>query len=214
MLAQRGAAGDAERPAGSTQAEDWRPYLARRHGVCRHDLPRLVRECPSPVRFPAYAAFPKWEEGWHPHCHFRGLLRLHTRYGPPDRSAALMRPLSRGSGPSGYRWAHGEATSWSTANGDPWQCLRPSVSRLHPNIGSRRILDRLQAPCAGLARGDRTSGMIRYPLFPHRPPGACDEVGAFEPFLRTLGEVRVLPVSVPATGWADDPGDVARLART
>jgi|SRR6516164_4424804 len=29
----------------------------------------------------------------------QGLLRLHTRYGPPDRSAALRRPLSRGSNP-------------------------------------------------------------------------------------------------------------------
>jgi hypothetical protein len=38
--------------------------------------------------FPAHAAFPKWQEGRHPHCHFRGLPRLHSRYGPPDRSAA------------------------------------------------------------------------------------------------------------------------------
>ena len=52
--------------------------------------------------FPAYAAFPKWQEGRHPHCHFRGLLRLHSRYGPPDRSAAQRRPLSRGSNPCGY----------------------------------------------------------------------------------------------------------------
>ncbi len=52
--------------------------------------------------FPAHAAFPKWQEGRHPHCHFRGLLGLHSRYGPPDRSAALKRPLSRGSSPSGY----------------------------------------------------------------------------------------------------------------
>ena len=37
---------------------------------------------------PSHKAFPKWQEGRHPHCHFRGLLRLHTRYGPPDRSAA------------------------------------------------------------------------------------------------------------------------------
>jgi hypothetical protein len=36
-------------------------------------------------------AFPKWQEGRHPHCHFRGLLRLHSRYGPPDRSAAHRR---------------------------------------------------------------------------------------------------------------------------
>jgi hypothetical protein len=31
-----------------------------------------------------------------------GLLRLHSRYGPPDRSAAHTRPLSRGSNPCGY----------------------------------------------------------------------------------------------------------------
>jgi hypothetical protein len=37
--------------------------------------------------FPAHTVFPKWQEGRHPHCHFRGLLRLHSRYGPPDRSA-------------------------------------------------------------------------------------------------------------------------------
>src|SRR5256885_11450095 len=52
--------------------------------------------------FPAHAAFPKWQEGRHPHCHFRGLLRLHSRYGPSDRSAAQRRPLSRGSSPCGY----------------------------------------------------------------------------------------------------------------
>jgi hypothetical protein len=37
-----------------------------------------------------------------PHCHFRGLFRFHSRYGPPDRSAAQRRPLSRGSDPCGY----------------------------------------------------------------------------------------------------------------
>ena len=31
----------------------------------------------------------------------QGLLRLHSRYGPPDRSAAHRRPLSRGSNPPG-----------------------------------------------------------------------------------------------------------------
>jgi hypothetical protein len=61
--------------------------------------------------FPAHTAFPKWQEGRHPHCHFRGLLRLHTRYGPPDRSAALRRPLSRGSKKAYRRWA----TSWQRA---------------------------------------------------------------------------------------------------
>jgi len=38
--------------------------------------------------FPARAAFPKWQEGRHPHWLFRGLLRLHACYGPSDRSAA------------------------------------------------------------------------------------------------------------------------------
>jgi hypothetical protein len=37
--------------------------------------------------FPARAAFPNWQEGLHPHCHFRGLRRLYSRYGPSDRSA-------------------------------------------------------------------------------------------------------------------------------
>src|SRR5262245_12711213 len=49
----------------------------------------------------APAAFPIYPEGRHPHCHFRGLLRLYSRYSPPNRSAALRRPLSRGSDPSG-----------------------------------------------------------------------------------------------------------------
>ena len=38
--------------------------------------------------FPAHAAFPKWQEGRLPHWLFRGLLRLHSRYGRPDCSAA------------------------------------------------------------------------------------------------------------------------------
>ena len=61
--------------------------------------------------FPAHAAFPKWQEGRHPHCHFRGLLRLHTCYGPPDRSAAQgdlcheapALPVTRPSRPSATR---------------------------------------------------------------------------------------------------------------
>ena len=32
----------------------------------------------------------------------QGLLRLHSRYGPPNRSAAQRRPLSRGSNPHSY----------------------------------------------------------------------------------------------------------------
>src|SRR6266516_7420295 len=65
-------------------------------------LPRWIERVPYVDCFPAHAAFPKWQEGRHPHCHFRGLLRLHSRYGPPDRSTAQRRPLSRGSNPCSY----------------------------------------------------------------------------------------------------------------
>src|SRR3954454_1068914 len=53
--------------------------------------------CPVPRRietgacvdcFPAHAAFPVSQAGRHPHLHFRGLLRLHARYGPLDCSTA------------------------------------------------------------------------------------------------------------------------------
>ncbi len=48
--------------------------------------------------FPTHAAFPKWQEGRHPHCHFRGLLRPHTCYGPPDRSGDLCHEAPTPSG--------------------------------------------------------------------------------------------------------------------
>jgi hypothetical protein len=38
--------------------------------------------------FPAHAAFPKWQEGRHPHWDFRGLLGLHACYGPLNCSTA------------------------------------------------------------------------------------------------------------------------------
>ena len=55
--------------------------------TCRAHYPGGSSGCscrllPAPV-----GAFPVWQVGRHPHCHFRGLLRLHSRYGPPDRSA-------------------------------------------------------------------------------------------------------------------------------
>jgi hypothetical protein len=45
--------------------------------------------------FPAHAAFPKWPEGRHPHCHFRGLLRLHSRYSSSDRSVTKATFVTR-----------------------------------------------------------------------------------------------------------------------
>src|SRR6202035_6015495 len=38
--------------------------------------------------FPVHTAFPVLKAGRHPHYLFRGLLRLHSRYGPLDRSTA------------------------------------------------------------------------------------------------------------------------------
>ena len=38
--------------------------------------------------FPVRAVFPALRSGRHPHRNFRGLLRLHSRYGPLNRSAA------------------------------------------------------------------------------------------------------------------------------
>ena len=66
------------------------------------DLPRYPLHlsgvpCPLPRRietgalvdcFPAHAAFPVLQAGRPPHLYFRGLLRLHSRYGPSDRSTA------------------------------------------------------------------------------------------------------------------------------
>ena len=49
---------------------------------------------------PVRAAFPSCGEGRRSHWHFRGLLRLHSRYSPLDRSAATTRPLARGFGPT------------------------------------------------------------------------------------------------------------------
>ena len=88
-----------------------RPLPSHQTGLPRLPEPPFRRAVPTTPAdragahvdcFPAHAAFPVWQAGRHPHCHFRGLLRLHSRYGPPDRSAAHRRPLSRGSNPCGY----------------------------------------------------------------------------------------------------------------
>jgi hypothetical protein len=87
-----------------------RPLPSPRTGLPRLPEPPFRRAVPTTPAdragarvdyFPAHAAFPKWQEGRHPHCHFRGLLRLHSRYGPSDCSAAQRRPLSRGFDPTG-----------------------------------------------------------------------------------------------------------------
>jgi hypothetical protein len=72
----------------ATLARDGSPPITRiTFPTCRAHYPGGSSGCLRRF-FPARAAFPNWQEGRHPHCHFRGLLGLHSRYGPPDRSAA------------------------------------------------------------------------------------------------------------------------------
>ncbi len=55
---------------------------------------------PAPGFFPFGAAFPGLASGRRPHCRFRGLLKLHACYGPPDCSPTirgLCREVSIGS---------------------------------------------------------------------------------------------------------------------
>jgi hypothetical protein len=84
-------------PPGPSPIATLRPLPSPVTGLPRLPEPPFRRAVPTTPAdragarvdcFPAHAAFPKWPEGRHPHCHFRGLLRLHSRYGPPDRSAA------------------------------------------------------------------------------------------------------------------------------
>jgi len=58
----------------------------------------------------ARAAFPVIQAGRRPHLHFRGLLRLHTRYGPPDRSAAQSGLCHEASAPPVTRQSRSSAT--------------------------------------------------------------------------------------------------------
>ena len=70
--------------------------------TCRAHYPGGSSGCAYRLLPTLIGAFPNWQEGRHPRCHFRGLLKLHSRYGPSVRSAAQRRPLSRGSSPASY----------------------------------------------------------------------------------------------------------------
>jgi hypothetical protein len=69
-------------------------------------LPRRIETGACIGCFPARAAFPVSLAGRHPRIHFRGLLRLHSRYGPSgcstaqgglchEASARLLHPTAR-----------------------------------------------------------------------------------------------------------------------
>ncbi len=74
----------------------WVSHVARiTFPTCRAHYPGGSNGCscrsPSPSVLPSPVS-----AGRHPQLHFRGLLRLYSRYGPSDRSTAFTRPLSRG----------------------------------------------------------------------------------------------------------------------
>src|SRR3984893_925519 len=79
--------------------------------ACRAHYPGGSRRVLLSVASPPHAAFPVIQAGRHPRLHFRGLLRLHSRYGPQDCSTALgglcheasARPVTRQSRSSATR---------------------------------------------------------------------------------------------------------------
>ena len=70
--------------------QDGSPPITRNtFPTCRAHYPGGPEWVLASVASPSHAAFPVIQAGRHPRLHFRGLLRLHSRYGPPDRSTAL-----------------------------------------------------------------------------------------------------------------------------
>src|SRR4051795_11082794 len=112
--------------------------------------------CPVPRRieagacvdcFPAHTAFPVSQAGRHPHLHFRGLLRLYSRYGPLDCSTAQGGLCHEASTRSVTRPSRSSATKaidnspgeiflywWSAPSG------RTEISRLGRGRGRRPAL--------------------------------------------------------------------------
>jgi hypothetical protein len=78
------------------------PVTCSTFPTCHAQYPGGPQRGHLPVTSPPRAAFPDPVAGRHPRLHFRGLLRLHSRYGPPDCSAARWRPLSQGFDPASY----------------------------------------------------------------------------------------------------------------
>ena len=150
--------------------------------------------------FPAHAAFPKWPEGRHPHCHFRGLLKLHSRYGPSDRSVALRRPLSRGSSPAGcpaeplvsYR-INRQFSGWN---------LPPLIIRAFGAHGQTATYAVQQMPTTERKRSPSASRMWDFHTSSFSParhadgeppmPGICEFTGQYLRLIRMGTELRKL----------------------
>src|SRR6516162_943734 len=70
------------------------------HCPAIHVSKTLIRK--EVASWAASDAFPPWPEGRHPHCHFRGLLKLHSTLRPARSLSRPSATLSRGSSPSDY----------------------------------------------------------------------------------------------------------------
>jgi hypothetical protein len=128
----------------ATLADDESPPITRTtFPTCRAHYPGGSSGCACRLLPALVGAFPKWQEGRHPHCHFRGLHRLHsvtarriaqppkvtfvTRLRPsqlPDQAArqlpdlsTIIRVESSSTGVSRPRGALPAADSCSAANG-------------------------------------------------------------------------------------------------
>ncbi len=74
---------------GATSNRNGPPPITRTtFPACRAHYPGGSERVHTSVASPLHAAFPDRQAGRHPRFHFRGLLRLHSRYGPLDRSTA------------------------------------------------------------------------------------------------------------------------------
>ena len=63
----------------ATLADDGSPPVTRTtFPTCRAHYPGGSSGCACRLLPTLVGAFPKWQEGQHPHCHFRGLHRLHS----------------------------------------------------------------------------------------------------------------------------------------
>ena len=63
----------------ATLADDESPPITRTtFPTCRAHYPGGSSGCACRLLPALVGAFPKWQEGRHPHCHFRGLHRLHS----------------------------------------------------------------------------------------------------------------------------------------
>src|SRR5713226_1145096 len=100
--------------------------------------------------FPARVAFPDFEAGRHPHHYFRGLLKLHTRYGLQGCSPTLLWALSRGFTLTSYpmralaSYQIQPTTTWMgpSPTGDPrlWGALKIFTRRGSNSSGAHRYV--------------------------------------------------------------------------